>query len=334
MANEREGFKPDKTDQGSLLARAVGNFQPRKSDHPLMKEAEAAEKEVEGKEGEERVLAREKPASKVSDDPEVRRKERYGIKPRQQDEEGDDFEEEDDLEEYEDDEWGYDDEEIEDEEVEDEISVNNPAVKMLMEQNKMLMQQLEDFRKEGQKESKKEAELAIGSVEDLFSVEELEAAQTDTGKFLEILTKTVEHMGTRILQSIPVLMEKTYTRRSSYDQTVDSFFAANPQLKGKRKLVAFFANEVAQEMPDADASTMLREAGKRAYRELGLKPPGKRGKVQSGRKEKGTGKRRTRNAAFARSPRGKSSTQPTEDARPEQQKLIDRITGPARGDNR
>ena len=137
-----------------------------------------------------------------------------------------------------------------------------------------------------------------------------------------------------ILQAVPEIVNRSYSRKSGLDRTVESFFSKNPQLQDRRKYVGFLAQQVSQELPNASAADVLVEAGRRAYKELGLKSSRKR-KVSSGRKKEGSKKgKRRQNAAFARTPRGKSGVQPKKDARNKEQKLIDRIVASADSDNR
>lgn len=190
--------------------------------------------------------------------------------------------------------------------------------------------QVEDQAQEGQKEREEpqqrgEEEPQETEVEILEFVteDEFEEALDNRENLNRLLTRVAVKTQEQMMRQIPDLVAQTAQRQSELDKSISSFWEDNSDLVEHQDYVAFVANQVQSENPDASYDAVLEETGKRVRSELNVAK--KAEEVEEERKEKEQQKQEKKPAFAGGKPRGTRGGQG--DNRTGQQKQIDHLVG-------
>lgn len=84
-------------------------------------------------------------------------------------------------------------------------------------------------------------------------------------------TRNVDVVVEKILTSIPNIVAGQIVQQNNVNNMINDFYDKNEDLKGIKRTVAAFANEVHSENPGWEASKVFEEAGAKARKALGLR---------------------------------------------------------------
>lgn len=136
-------------------------------------------------------------------------------------------------------------------------------------------------------------------VDDLFDEDAFEQVLSEPDAFREALKKTSDHAVTRLLKTLPGVVNKAIERGVQQHMASFKFYQANPELENHRDVVATIANRLHGEHPDWDTSKLFQETAKEAKRQLKSRKSAKATDDKSVKR-----KRRRRRASVAKTPKG------------------------------
>lgn len=159
-----------------------------------------------------------------------------------------------------------------DEPEEDEVVAQLRSKVAELETGKAFGPQGEEVETKETKEEPKAEEEEKQKLEDFITEEEFDEIQTNPNKMNEILNKVYQRARNSAyqdaLKDIPDVVSTTQQRQQNLRNTIQKFYADNPELADYGKYVGYEANRIKSENPDKPLEDVLNEAGEVVKKEL------------------------------------------------------------------